>query len=120
MAYNSGNIFAKILRDEIPARRVAENKGAVAFYDIAPKAPAHVLVIPKGAYVTAEDFYANASAEEVKDFNDCFLEVLKVTKLSEKEGGEGYRILSNAGKNGRQEVPHFHIHILGGADLGGF
>ncbi len=115
-SYHKNNVFAKILMNEIPARRVAENDNALAFFDIAPKAPIHVLIIPKGEYSDAEDFYARASDAEVKDFHNCFLDVLKETGLSEKRSG--FRLISNSGKDGRQDVPHYHIHVLGGADLG--
>jgi len=112
--YDSENIFAKILRGEIPNQTVAETDHTLAFRDIGPQAPVHVLVIPKGAYVTADDFAANASPEEIADFWRTFAKVVADEGLEEN----GYRMVSNAGAHGVQEVPHFHIHVLGGKPLG--
>ena len=113
MAYDDNNIFAKILRGEIPCKKVYEDEHALAFHDIAPKAPVHVLVIPKGKYVSIADFGAKASAEEVKGFYAA------VSKIAGEQGlGEtGFRMIANTGFNGGQEVPHFHVHILGGKKL---
>lgn len=117
--YDENNIFAKILRKEIPSTFIYENEVAVAFHDIAPQAPVHILVLPKGAYCSAEDFYASASDKEIKGFHDCISAVITSSGLAQKTGGSGFRLIANAGKDARQEVPHYHIHILGGCDLGG-
>ena len=112
--YDPANVFARILRGEIPARRVHEDEFALAFHDIAPQAPVHVLVIPKGAYVSNADFTANATEAEIAGF---WRAVGKVARdLGLEEGG--YRILSNMGEDGGQEVPHFHVHIFGGRRIG--
>lgn len=114
MVYDKNNIFAKILRGEIPCKKVYEDAFALAFEDIAPAAPLHLLVIPKGEYASFHDFAARASAEAVQGF---FLAVQKVAGQFEAEKN-GYRIISNHGKNSGQVVPHFHIHILAGRPLG--
>jgi diadenosine tetraphosphate (Ap4A) HIT family hydrolase len=115
MAYDDNNIFAKILRGEIPCSKVYEDDHVLAFNDIAPQAPTHVLVIPKGKYVSMADFGATASPEEITAF------VRAVSKISKDVGVEdpGYRVISNAGADSNQEVPHLHFHILGGKNLGG-
>ncbi len=112
--YDEGNIFARILRGEIPAKTVHEDEFALAFHDIAPQAPVHVLVIPKGGYVSVADFSAKASPAEVAGFWHA------VALVAQKLGleGSGYRVLTNMGEDGGQEVPHFHVHIFGGAPLG--
>ncbi len=112
--YDPENIFAKILRGEIPNQTVAESDHTLAFRDINAQAPTHVLVIPKGSYVTADDFAANASAEEIADFWRTFAKIIAEEGLEEN----GYRVISNAGAHGLQEVPHFHLHVLGGRMLG--
>ena len=112
--YDDGNIFARILRGEIPARKVHEDAFALAFHDIAPQAPVHVLVIPKGRYVSVADFSATAGAEEVAGFWRAVGAVARQLGLE----GEGYRVLTNMGSDGGQEVPHFHVHIFGGKRLG--
>ncbi|MGB1547232.1 MAG: histidine triad nucleotide-binding protein [Alphaproteobacteria bacterium] len=112
--YDSNNIFAKILRGEIPCDKVYEDDFALAFRDINPQAPVHVLVIPKGEYVSMADFSDRAAAEEITGF---FRAVGKVARELELEEG-GYRILANHGVNAHQEVPHFHVHIFGGTKLG--
>ncbi|UTW55428.1 histidine triad nucleotide-binding protein [Kordiimonas sp. SCSIO 12610] len=114
MAYDQNNIFAKILRGEIPCNKVFENDHALAFHDINPQASVHVLVIPKGDYVSMADFTANAPAELIEGFMRAVGEVARELGL---ESG-GYRTISNAGPNSHQEVPHLHIHILGGRPLG--
>ncbi|MDP6804079.1 MAG: histidine triad nucleotide-binding protein [Rhodospirillales bacterium] len=114
MAYDSENIFAKILRGEIPCSRVYEDEHALAFNDINPQAPVHVLVIPKGAYESMDDFSANASKAEIAGFFRAVGTVARELALT----GAGYRILANHGADARQEVPHFHVHIFGQADLG--
>ena len=112
--YDDENIFAKILRGEIPCNRVYENDHALAFEDINPQAPTHVLVIPKGAYVSNDDFTARASDAEITGFFRAVGHVARVLGLADP----GYRILANTGRDGGQEVPHFHVHICGGRQLG--
>ncbi|MFN4129672.1 MAG: HIT domain-containing protein [Paracoccaceae bacterium] len=117
-AYDDSNIFARILRGEIPAQRVAENDHALAFRDISPKAPVHVLVIPKGSYVDFEDFSANAPDAEIAAFMRLCAEVSTAEGVGMGGGGQGFRAITNAGPHGVQEVPHFHLHILGGKVMG--
>ncbi|MBS0643161.1 MAG: HIT domain-containing protein [Proteobacteria bacterium] len=112
--YDDQNIFARILRGEIPCRKVFEDEWALAFHDINPQAPIHVLVIPKGPYCSFADFSAAASAEEIAGFTRA---VGKVARDLELES-PGYRILANMGSHGGQEVPHFHVHLFGGRPLG--
>ncbi len=114
MAYDTNNIFAKILRGEIPCKKAYEDEHALAFHDIAPQAPTHVLVIPKGPYVSADDFTARASDAEIAGFMRAVGTVARDLGLVAK----GYRILANAGRDAHQEVPHFHVHIFAGKDLG--
>jgi diadenosine tetraphosphate (Ap4A) HIT family hydrolase len=113
-AYDSSNIFAKILRGEISCKKILETPYALAFEDIYPKAPIHILVIPKGAYTSFSDFSQNASPEDISGF------FKSVGEVAQKVGLEtsGYRILSNNGANAHQDVPHFHVHIVGGQALG--
>jgi histidine triad (HIT) family protein len=117
-AYDSTNIFARILRGEIPCTRVLETPHSLAFRDIRPQAPEHVLVIPKGAYVTFDHFASEASAEEIVDFARAVAQTAAAVGVSPAAGGAGYRMLSNAGPHAHQEVPHMHVHILGGRPLG--
>ena len=117
-AYDDQNIFAKILRGEIPNQTVLETDHTLAFRDIRPQAPDHVLVIPKGAYVTFDDFAANASEAEITDFHRTAAKVCAMLGVSPGDGGAGYRTISNAGEDAVQEVPHYHLHILGGRPLG--
>lgn len=112
--YDDGNIFARILRGEIPCRKVTENAHALAFHDINPQAPVHVLVIPKGSWVSAADFCAGASEAEIAGFWRLVGQVAKDQGLEAR----GYRLLTNMGDDGGQEVPHFHVHIFGGRRLG--
>ena len=112
--YEDQNIFAKILRGEIPNRTVYEDEWALAFHDINPQAPLHVLVIPKGAYVSWDDFSARASAEEIAGFIRAVGHVAREAGLVEP----GYRLLANIGGHGHQEVPHLHVHLFGGRPLG--
>jgi len=114
MSYDSSNIFAKILRGEIPCKKVYEDDFALAFHDIQPQAPIHVLVIPKGPYVSYDDFIASADDVEIVGF---YRAVTKVIGQLDITAG-GYRLLSNAGVDAHQSVPHFHFHILAGKDLG--
>ncbi|MEM9784065.1 MAG: histidine triad nucleotide-binding protein, partial [Pseudomonadota bacterium] len=113
-AYDPDNIFAKILRGEIPNKTVMETEHCLAFHDLYPKAPVHVLVIPKGAYVNAEDFGARAGDAEIADFSRTVAAVARDTGVAESAGGNGFRIISNAGVDGVQEVFHYHVHVLGG------
>jgi len=115
MAYDPQNIFAKILRGEIPCDKVYENDHALAFNDIAPQAPAHILVVPKGAYVSVVDFAANATDAEIGGLIRAVGQVARDAGLDDP----GYRILANHGADAHQEVAHFHIHVFGGRDLGG-
>ena len=114
LPYDPANIFAKILRGEIPCSRVYEDEHALAFHDINPQAPVHILVIPKGAYVSWDDFSANASEGEIAGF------VRAVGHVAREQGlvAPGYRLLANTGQHGGQEVPHLHVHLFGGAPLG--
>ncbi len=114
MAYDSGNIFARILRGEVPCKKVFENEYALAFHDINPQAPVHILVIPKGAYVSFDDFSTHASPAEIVGFVKAMGEVARVQGVATS----GYRILANHGADSHQEVPHFHVHIFGGRRLG--
>ncbi|ADE86212.1 HIT domain-containing protein [Rhodobacter capsulatus] len=116
--YDTTNIFARILRGEIPNRTVLETEHTLAFRDIAPKAPDHVLVIPKGAYVTYDHFCAEASEAEIVDFTRAVAAVVKLIGAEAHSGGKGFRAITNAGENGVQEVPHFHLHILAGRCIG--
>jgi histidine triad (HIT) family protein len=113
--YDPQNIFARILRGEIPNKTVLETAHTLAFHDIHPQAPIHVLVIPKGAYVTFDDFAARASAEELTDFHRTAAKVCAMLGIAP---GQGYRAITNAGLHGLQEVPHYHLHILAGRGLG--
>jgi histidine triad (HIT) family protein len=112
--YDDNNIFARILRGEIPAKKVYEDEWALAFHDIAPQAPIHVLIIPKGKYCSFADFSATASDAEIAGFNRAVGKVARDLGLE----APGYRILANMGANGGQEVPHFHVHLFGGRSLG--
>jgi diadenosine tetraphosphate (Ap4A) HIT family hydrolase len=112
--YDENNIFARILRDEIPSRKVYEDEHAMAFHDINPLAPNHILVIPKGPYVSWDDFSATASDGEIAGL------VRAVGKIARDAGlvESGYRLLANTGPNSGQEVPHLHVHVFGGRPLG--
>lgn len=114
LPYDPDNIFARILRGEIPCTRVYEDEWALAFHDINPQAPTHVLVIPKGAYVSWDDFSATAGAEEIAGFVRAVGTVARQLGLVES----GYRLLANAGPDSHQEVPHLHVHIFAGRKLG--
>jgi len=114
LPYDDRNIFARILRGELPCKKVLETEHSLAFHDINPLAPIHVLVIPKGAYVSWDDFAATASDAEIGDFARAVGAVAKATGAS----AQGYRLLANTGKRGGQEVPHLHVHLFGGAPLG--
>lgn len=117
-AYDTNNIFARILRGEIPCRKVMETEHTLAFHDIAPQAPVHVLVIPKGAYVNADHFALEASDAEIADYTRTIGKICQELGIRPGEGGQGYRLIANSGEAGIQEVPHLHFHILGGRVLG--
>jgi diadenosine tetraphosphate (Ap4A) HIT family hydrolase len=114
LPYDENNIFARILRGEIPNKTVYEDAHVLAFHDIAPQAPTHILVIPKGAYVSWDDFSARASEAEIAAF------VRAVGKIAREAGlvEPGYRLLANVGQHGGQEVAHLHVHIFAGKPLG--
>ena len=116
--YDDQNVFAKILRGEIPSRKVLETEHTLAFHDISEQAPVHVLVIPKGPYVTYDHFANAASDAEIVDFTRAIGEVCRITGVEPGTGGGGFRAISNAGAAGVQEVPHLHGHFLGGRVLG--
>jgi histidine triad (HIT) family protein len=113
--YDPTNIFARILRGEIPNRTVMDTSHTLVFHDIHPQAPVHVLAVPKGAYVSLDHFAAEASADELVDFHRTIAKTCAILGLS---GPEGFRAITNAGLHGMQEVPHYHLHILGGRILG--
>ena len=108
--YDDANIFARILRGELPCNKVHEDEWSLAFHDIRPQAPVHVLVIPKGRYVSWDDFTATAPDAEIAGFMRSVREVTRLLELD----GPGYRLLVNMGGHGHQEVPHLHVHIFGG------
>ena len=112
--YDRNNIFARILRGEIPCKKVFEDEWALAFHDIAPQAPVHILVIPKGEWVSWDDFSARAPMEEFSGFVRAVGQVARENGLVEP----GYRLLANLGGHGGQEVPHLHVHLFGGRPLG--
>lgn len=114
MAYDDDNVFAKIIRGELPCNKIFENDHALSFHDIAPQAPVHALVIPKGRYVSMADFAANASAEEQAGLILAIGEATRALGLEES----GYRVISNHGRDAHQEVMHLHFHIFGGGRLG--
>lgn len=115
MEYDENNVFARILRGELPCDKVYEDDWALAFNDIQPQALVHVLVVPKGPYISMDDFSSNASTQEVEGFFRAVGQVAREANVV----SSGYRMLANHGRNGHQEVPHFHIHVFGGHDLGG-
>ena len=112
--YDVNNIFAKILRSEVPCEKILENEHALAFSDINPQAPIHKLVIPKKPYINFYDFTKNASMEEHESFWKLVNDLIEYFKVET----EGFRIITNSGNNGNQDVPHFHVHLLGGENLG--
>lgn len=112
--YDTDNIFAKILRGDVPCDKVFENDHVLAFKDIQPQAPVHILVIPKGEYVSIDDFGARGSPEEITAFYRAINHIAQDYNLKD----DGFRVIANTGINGGQEVPHFHAHILGGKALG--
>lgn len=114
MRYDTNNVFAKILRGELPCKKVFENEHALAIHDIHPKAPTHILVIPKGAYISHADFSKTASDAEIAGFERAVGEVAKIAGVQ----STGYRLISNTGLHAQQEVMHYHVHILAGRILG--
>ncbi len=114
MAYDRDNVFARILRGELPCTKVYEDEHVLAFRDIKPQAPTHIVIIPKGEYVSVDDFSANASEAELAAF------IRAIGRVARQEGvvAGGYRILANHGAAAHQEVPHFHLHLFGGRNLG--
>jgi len=114
MAYDPSNVFARILRGELSCRKVFEDEHVLAFHDINPQTPLHILVIPKGAYVSLDDFSARASEAEIVAFVRALGRIARDHGVAES----GYRVLANHGVHAHQEVPHFHVHIFGGRHLG--
>ena len=112
--YDDGNIFAKLLRGEIPSRRVYEDEHAIVFHDIAPWAPTHLLAVPRGSYVSWDDFSARASDAEIAGLTRAIGTAAREAGLVES----GYRLIANTGLDSHQEVPHLHVHIMGGRALG--
>ena len=117
MTYDKNNIFAKILRGEIPCKKIYENEYVLSFYDVNPKKKIHVLVVPKGEYTDLDDFSLNASEKEISELIKGITFVAKKLGIS-VNGGEGYRALANIGSDGGQEVPHLHFHLFGGEKVG--
>lgn len=117
-AYDPNNVFARILRGEIPNDTVLETAHSLAFRDLFPKAPVHVLVIPRGPYVSYDHFCAEATDAEVIDFTRAVARVCRDLGIEAKDGGRGFRAITNSGPDGMQEVPHFHMHILAGRPIG--
>ena len=114
MPYNEDNIFAKILNKNLLTDIILENEHAIAFRDIAPQAPIHILIIPKGKYVKYDDFLNKASKDEIYYFFELINQLVKDYDLEDS----GYRLITNAGRNANQEVPHLHFHLLAGKNLG--
>ena len=112
--YDKNNIFSKILRSEIDCHKVLENEYALAFLDINPQAPIHILIIPKNEYINFHDFTQNGSKQEIIYFWELVNDVINNKSISDS----GFRIITNSGRNGNQDVPHFHVHLLGGKNLG--
>ena len=116
MKYDKDYIFAKILRGEIPCKKVYENEYVLSFYDINPKKNTHILIIPKGEYIDLDHFHNEGSEKEIVEFNKSITHIVEMLKISSKENG--YRVISNVGQDGGQEVPHLHYHIFGGEKIG--
>jgi len=117
-SYDPQNIFARILRGEIPCNKLLETAHSLAFHDIRPQAPVHVLVIPKGPYVTFDHFALAARPAEQADYVAAIDAVCREAGIQPGEGGSGYRLIANSGDDGVQEVPHLHVHIMSGRNLG--
>jgi histidine triad (HIT) family protein len=118
MSYDDQNIFAKILRGEIPCDKIYEDDFVLVFEDVRPQAPSHALIIPKGKFADINDFSKNASDNEIVGLNRAIATVADQLGISENSGGNGYRLISNAGNDSHQEVPHLHFHLLAGRPLG--
>lgn len=116
--YDTQNVFAKILRGEIPHKAAGENDHALAFHDISPAAPIHILIIPKGAFVNYDDFLVQSTPAQKEGFYQLLLQIIKKNNLTSEDGKGGYRVISNSGAWGMQEVPHFHVHLLSGEPIG--
>ena len=116
MKYDDENIFAKILKGEIPCKKIYEDDFVLSFYDINPQKKIHALIIPKGPYIDLDHFIKNAEEKEILEFFKAISHVAKLLKISNIEGG--YRALSNISTNGGQEVPHLHFHLFGGETVG--
>ena len=114
MDYDYNNIFAKILKAEISCEKINENENTLAFLDINPLAPIHILIIPKKPYINFYDFNKNASSDEILDFWKLINFIIETKNIEDN----GFRIITNSGKDGNQDVPHFHVHLLGGKNLG--
>ena len=117
MSYDKNNIFAKILRKEIPCQKIFENDYVLSFYDINPQKKIHALVIPKGDYINLDDFNNRASDQEIVALSKAITEVSKILGIS-SDIGKGYRALTNLDEHGGQEVPHLHFHLFGGDKVG--
>ena len=118
MSYDKNNIFAKILRSEIPCKKIYENEYILSFYDVNPQKKVHALVVPKGEYIDLDDFSARASEKEISELIKGISFVAKKLGISLSDNGKGYRSLVNIGENGGQEVPHLHFHLFGGEKVG--
>ena len=118
MSYDKNNIFARILRGEIPCKKVYENEYILSFYDINPQKKVHALVVPKGEYIDLDDFSSRASEKEISELIKGISFVAKKLGISLSDNGKGYRSLVNIGENGEQEVPHLHFHLFGGEKVG--
>jgi len=118
MSYDKNNIFARILRDEIPCKKIYEDEFVLAFHDVNPQKKVHVLVIPKGEYINLDDFSLKASEKEIVGLVKGIGIVAKKIGVSEMAKGGGYRSLVNVGEDGGQEVPHLHFHVFGGEKVG--
>ena len=117
MGYDKNNVFAKILRKEIPCKKIFENDHVLSFYDINPQKKIHALVIPKGEYIDLDDFNNRASDQEIVELSKAITEVSKILGIS-TDTGKGYRALTNLSEDGGQEVPHLHFHLFGGEKVG--
>jgi len=117
MSYDKNNIFAKILRKEIPCKKIFENEHVLSFHDINPQKKIHALVIPKGEYIDLDDFNARASDQEIVALSKAITKVSKILNIS-TDMGKGYRALTNLSEDGGQEVPHLHFHLFGGEKVG--
>ena len=117
MSYNKNNIFAKILRKEIPCKKIFENDHVLSFHDVNPQKKIHALVIPKGEYINLDDFNSRATDEEIVALSKAITEVSKILGIS-TDTGKGYRALTNLDDHGGQEVPHLHFHLFGGEKIG--